>query len=240
MAPCAIPAATRNPISLEKDERVTDEQTLVQRAQSGDEDAFAALFQLHRRRVYSVCLSMTRDVSDAEDLTQEAFLLVFRKVRTFRGDSAFSTWLYRLAVNTVLVKRRRHKFSAMFSLNAPLSPDSQSLQCEIGDRDPYLSSTIDRISLHRAIQALPSGYRMIFDLHEVHGYQHREIAELLHCSINTSKSQLHHAKRKMRSLLFPNWSGATVRDAVRSTDRSNTMAARNNPRSDHASTIPGQ
>ena len=228
MAPCAISAATTNPISLDKNERVTDEQTLVRRAQRGDEDAFATLFQLHRRRVYSVCLSMTRDVSDAEDLTQEAFFLVFRKVRTFRGDSAFSTWLYRLAVNTVLVKRRRHKFPPMLSLNAPMSSDSPSLQYEIGNRDPYLSSTIDRISLRRAIQALPSGYRRIFDLHEVHGYQHREIAELLHCSINTSKSQLHHAKRKMRSLLFPNWSGATVRDAVRSPDTSNTMAARNN------------
>jgi RNA polymerase sigma-70 factor (ECF subfamily) len=229
VAPCAISAATTNPISLDTNERVTDEQTLVRRAQTGDEDAFATLFQLHRKRVYSVCLSMTRDVSDAEDLTQEAFLLVFRKVRTFRGDSAFSTWLYRLAVNTVLVKRRRQKFPPMLSLNAPMSSDSPSLQYEMGNRDPYLSSTIDRISLHRAIQALPSGYRRIFGLHEVHGYQHREIAELLHCSINTSKSQLHHAKRKMRSLLFSNWSGATVRDAVRSTDTSNTMAARNNP-----------
>lgn len=229
MATCAISAATTNPISLPKDERVTDEQALVQRAQRGDEDAFATLFQLHRRRVYSVCLSMTRDVSDAEDLTQEAFLQVLHKVRTFRGESAFSTWLYRLAVNIVLVKRRRHKFPPMLSLDAPLSSDSPSLQYEIGNRDPYLSSTIDRISLHRAIQALPSGYRRIFGLHEVHGYQHHEIAELLHCSINTSKSQLHHAKRKMRRLLLPNGSGAAVRNTVRSTDTSNTMAARNNP-----------
>jgi len=228
VATCAISAATKNSISLEKSERVANELILVRRAQRGDEEAFATLFQLHRRRVYSVCLSMTRDASEAEDLTQEAFLHVFQKVRTFRGDSAFSTWLYRLAVNTVLMKRRRHKSPPMLSLDAPVPSDSPSLRCELGNRDPNLSSTIDRISPHRAIQALPSGYRKIFGLHEVHGYQHHEIAELLHCSINTSKSQLHHAKRKMRGLLFPKWSSAPLRNAVRITDESSTMAATNN------------
>jgi len=208
MAPCASLAATTNSMSLEKSERVTNELTLVRRAERGDEEAFATLFQLHRVWVYSVCLSMTRDSSEAEDLTQEAFLQVFHKVRTFRGDSAFSTWLYRLVVNTVLAKRR-HKSPPMLSLDAPVSSDS-SLRSELGNRDPNLSSTIDRISLHRAIQALPPGYRRIFGLHEVHGYQHREIAERLHCSINTSKSQLYHAKRKMRGLLFPKVSEAMV------------------------------
>ena len=216
MATCANSAATTSSISFEKSERVANELMLVRRVQRGDEEAFAALFQLHRTWVYSVCLSMTRDASEAEDLTQEAFLQVFHKVRTFRGDSAFSTWLYRLAVNTVLMQRRRNKFPAMLSLDAPLSSDLPSLGHELGDRDPNLSGAIDRISLDKAIRALPPGYRKIFGLHEVHGYQHREIAELLHCSINTSRSQLHHAKRKMQRLLLPKRGSAAVRNAVRS------------------------
>jgi RNA polymerase sigma-70 factor (ECF subfamily) len=148
---------------------------------------------------------MTRDASEAEDLTQEAFLQVFHNVGTFRGDSAFSTWLYRVTVNTVLMKLR-HKSPPMLSLDQPMSSDSPSLRRELGKRDLNLSGAIDRISLHQAIQALPPGCRKIFGLHEVHGYRHGEIAELLHCSIGNSKSQLHKAKLKMRSLLFPKWS----------------------------------
>jgi RNA polymerase sigma-70 factor (ECF subfamily) len=215
-----ISAVATNLISVEKSERVANELILVRRAQRGDEEAFAALFQLHRRWVYSVCVSMTSDTSEAEDLTQEAFVQVFHKVGTFRGDSAFSTWLYRIAVNTVLMRRRRHKSPPVLSLDVPVSSDSPSLQCELGNRDLNLSGAIDRIALHRAIQSLPSGYRKIFGLHEVYGYQHREIAELLHCSISTSKSQLHHAKRKMRALLFPKWSRAGLRNAIRATDDS--------------------
>ena len=231
VATCTISAAATNAISLEKSERVAIELTLVRRAQRGDEEAFAALFQLHRRRIYSVCLSMTRDVPEAEDLTQEAFLQVFHKIGTFRGESAFSSWLHRVAVNTVLMKRRRRKPQPMLSLDVPMSSDSPSLRHELGKRDPNLSGAIDRISLHRAIQTLPAGYKKIFGLHEVHGYQHREIAELLHCSIGTSKSQLSRAKLKIRGLLFPKWG----RDnAVRITDESNTIAATNNRRSDTA------
>jgi RNA polymerase sigma-70 factor, ECF subfamily len=220
----AIPAVTTRPVSLEKSERVASELILVRRVQRGDEEAFATLFQLHRKRVYSVCLSMTRDASEAEDLTQEAFLQVFRHVRTFRGDSTFWTWLYRLTVNIVLLKRRRHKSPPILSLDAPASSDSSSLRHELCYRDPHLSGTIDRITLHRAIDALPAGYRRIFGFYEVHGYQHREIAELLHCSINTSKSQLHHARLKMRHLLFPKWSSARLRNAARFAVESIAMA----------------
>src|SRR5947209_9226 len=211
-------------VSPDESERVANDLFLVRCAQHGDEEALATLFQVHRRRVYSICLSMTRDAFEADDLTQEAFLQVFYKVRTFRGDSAFSTWLYRLTVNTVLMRRRRHKSPPMLSLDAAASSDSPSLRHALSNRDLNLSGAIDRISLHRAILALPSGYRTIFGLHEIQGYPHREIAELLHCSINTSKSQLHHAKRKMRRLLFPMRSGARLRNAARVTDESTTMA----------------
>src|SRR5262249_54864437 len=141
--------------------------------------------------------------AEAEDLTQEAFLQVFRCINSFRGDSAFSTWLYRVAVNTVLMKLRRRKFTQMVSLDEPVSTESPSLKRDIGQADLNLNGTIDRIALRRAIEELPEGCRRIFDLHEVEGYQHHEIAELLECSIGNSKSQLHKAKKKMRDLLFP-------------------------------------
>ena len=178
MATRAIPAVTTRPVSLEKSERVASELALVRRVQRGDEEAFATLFQLHRKRVYSVCLSMTRDASEAEDLTQEAFLQVFRNVRTFRGDSAFSTWLYRLTVNIVLLKHRRHKSPPMLSLDAPASSDSPSLRHELCYRDPHLSGAIDRITLHRAIDALPPGYRTIFGFMRFTG---TSIARSLNC-----------------------------------------------------------
>jgi len=184
--------------------RDDSERSLIQRAQLGDEEAFAALFQMHKKRVYSVCLQMTKDVADAEDLTQEAFLQVFRSVNSFRGDSAFSTWLYRIAVNTVLMKLRRRKSPPLVSLDEPVSSDTPSLKRDVGRADPSLSGAVDRIALNRAIEELPAGCRQIFDLHEVKGYQHHEIAQLLQCSIGNSKSQLHKAKMKMRDVLFPN------------------------------------
>jgi len=183
--------------------RKESEATLVQRAQRGEEEAFATLYQMHKKRVYSLCLQMTRDTADAEDLTQEAFLQVFRCVNSFRGDSAFSTWLHRVAVNTVLMKLRRRKSPTLVSLDEPVSTESQSLKRDIGKPDPSLSGAVDRIALRRAAEELPAGCRQIFDLHEVEGYQHHEIAELLQCSIGNSKSQLHKAKLKMRDVLIP-------------------------------------
>jgi RNA polymerase sigma-70 factor (ECF subfamily) len=204
VATCVISATTTNLIPVrDAADRNDSERSLVQRAQNGDEQAFATLFHLHKKRVYSVCLQMTKDVADAEDLTQEAFLQVFRSVNSFRGDSAFSTWLYRVAVNTVLMKLRSRKTPPLVSLDEPASPDSPSLKRDIGKSDPCLSGTVDRIALRRAMEELSEGCRQIFDLHEVEGYQHHEIAEMLDCSVGNSKSQLHKAKMKMRDLLFP-------------------------------------
>jgi len=177
--------------------------SLVQPAQAGDEQAFATLFQQHKTRVYSVCLLMVKDVAEAEDLTQEAFLQVFRAIGSFRGESAFSTWLYRVAVNTVLMRLRRRKSPPTVSLDEPVNSETPSLKRDFGTKDLELSGVVDRIALRRALQELPEGCRTIFALHEVEGYQHHEIAELLNCSIGNSKSQLHKAKLKMRDLLFP-------------------------------------
>jgi RNA polymerase sigma-70 factor, ECF subfamily len=204
VATCVISAAASSVVPLRAEaKREESERSIIERAQNGDEQAFATLFQLHKKRVYSVCLLMTRDVAEAEDLTQEAFLQVFRSVGSFRGDSAFSTWLYRIAVNTVLMKLRRRKSPPALSLDEPVSPDSPSLRHDIGKADPDLCGVIDRIELRRAMQELPQGCRRIFSLHAVQGYQHHEIAKLLDCSIGNSKSQLHKAKMKMRDLLAP-------------------------------------
>src|ERR1700691_50668 len=142
VATCVISATAAADVIPAKEitKRDDSERSLVQRAQRGDEHAFAKLFQLHKKRVYSVCLLMTKDLAEAEDLTQEAFLQVFRSVGSFRGDSAFSTWLYRIAVNTVLMKLRRRKAPPSISLDEPVSADSPSLKREIGRADPLTAS----------------------------------------------------------------------------------------------------
>ena len=175
---------------------------LIRRAQQGDSEAFATLFHTHKMRIYSLCLRMTNNAAEAEDLAQDAFLQVFRKLATFRGDSALSTWLYRIAVNTVLMHFRR-KTPCRVSLDEPVrnQDDSRSVRREYGTRDGRLDSAVTRVALTRAISELPEGYRAIFLLHEVDGYQHREIAQLLGCSVGNSKSQLHKAKLKIRDFL---------------------------------------
>jgi RNA polymerase sigma-70 factor (ECF subfamily) len=204
VATCVISATATNMIPAGQESSPAEsERSLVQRAQHGDEQAFASLYQGHKKRVYSVCLLMTKDLTEAEDLTQEAFLQVFRCVGSFRGDSAFSTWLYRVAVNTVLMKLRRRKAPPTLSLDEPVSPESPSLRRDVGKADLRLTGTIDRIALRRAMRELPDGCRRIFALHEVEGYRHHEIARMLDCSVGNSKSQLHKAKMKMRDLLFP-------------------------------------
>ena len=180
--------------------RLESDLDLVKRAQQGDSDAFASLFYSHKARIYSVCLRMTNNTAEAEDLTQDAFLQVFRKLATFRGDSALSTWLYRIAVNTVLMHFRK-KALRQVSLDEPYNQDAKQVRREYGSRDGRLVSSVDRIALARAIKELPVGYRTIFLLHEVEGYEHQEIAELLDCSVGNSKSQLHKAKLRIRELL---------------------------------------
>jgi RNA polymerase sigma-70 factor, ECF subfamily len=197
-----VPPVSAIPLRAEN-QRDDSEGTLVQRAQRGDERAFATLYQLHNKGVYSACLRMTRDMAEAEDLAQEAFIRVFRNLNSFRGDSAFATWLYRIAVNTVLMKLRRRKSPPVLSLDEPVSLRSPSLKRQVGKQDQRLCGAIDRIALRRAMEELPSGCRQIFHMHEVEGYQHHEIAELLHCSIGNSKSQLSKARMKMRDRLLP-------------------------------------
>lgn len=173
----------------------------IARAQAGEEASFEALYHQHKRRVYSLCLRMTADCSRAEDLTQEAFLKLYRKIGSFRGESAFSTWLHRLTVNTVLMAFRK-KGLPEASPEEQLGPQYEDGPVrEMGKADGVLQGALDRITLERVIAELAPGYRIIFVLHDVEGYEHNEIAAMLGCSIGNSKSQLHKARLKLRGLL---------------------------------------
>jgi RNA polymerase sigma-70 factor, ECF subfamily len=176
------------------------EVELIERAKLGDAEAFEALYHLHKRRVYSLCLRMTANTAAAEDLTQEAFLQLFRKIGTFRGESAFSTWLHRMAVNVVLMQLRK-KGLPVVPLDDTMDTEEEAPKKELGAPDPVLAGSIDRLQLQRAVEDLPPGYRSIFVLHDVEGYEHNEIAEIVGCSVGNSKSQLHKARLKLRELL---------------------------------------
>lgn len=185
---------------LNSTDRHKSDMELVRRAQEGDPDAFSSLFNAHKTKIYSLCLRMTSNTAEAEDLTQDAFLQAFRKLATFRGDSALSTWLYRVAVNTVLMHMRKKGLRPV-SLDQPIEHQDGTLNREQGKLDDRLCGSVDRIAIARAMKELPTGYRTIFILHEVKGYEHHEIARLLRCSVGNSKSQLHKAKARMRDLL---------------------------------------
>jgi RNA polymerase sigma-70 factor, ECF subfamily len=177
------------------------EADVLSRAQAGDHHAFAQLYSLHKRRIYSLCLRMVGNVAEAEDLTQEAFLQLHRKIGTFRGDSAFSTWLHRLAINVVLMQLRKKGLS-LISLDEAMDPAPEEGPARsFGAPDLTLSGAIDRLALQRAVASLPAGYRLIFILHDVEGFEHNEIAAMLDCSIGNSKSQLHKARLKLRDAL---------------------------------------
>ncbi len=178
------------------------EARAIQRAREGDPAAFEYLYRSHSRRVYAVCLRMVGNTTEAEDLTQEAFLHLFRKIHTFRGESAFSTWLHRLAVNIVLMHLRK-KSPPIVSIQATPDPEDEtvSLNVDIGEPDLSLEGLVDRINLKRCIAQLPVGYRSIFVLHDIQGYQHNEIAGILGRSVGDSKSQLHKARMRLREQL---------------------------------------
>ncbi len=180
-----------------------NEAELIERAKQGNAQAFQALYDKHKRRVYSLCLRMTANTAEAEDLTQEAFLQLYRKIATFRGESAFSTWLHRLSVNVVLMQLRK-KSLPVVSLEESTQGEEDTPKKDFGAEDLALAGSIDRLQLQKAVDDLPPGYRTIFVLHDIEGYEHNEIATIVGCSIGNSKSQLHKARMKLRDLLKMN------------------------------------
>jgi RNA polymerase sigma-70 factor (ECF subfamily) len=170
---------------------------LARAAGTGDMLAFEEIYQRHHRRVYSICLRMLQNASEAEDLTQDVFIQLYRKIGSFRGDSAFTTWLHRMTVNQVLMHFRKRTVKFEKTTDEGETP----VQIVNGTEDHRRMPIVDRIALESAIKQLPDGYRNVFVLHDVEGYEHEEVARILGCSVGTSKSQLHKARLKLRKLL---------------------------------------
>jgi RNA polymerase sigma-70 factor, ECF subfamily len=183
-------------------ERILSEKEAIARAKRGDALGFERLYQLHRARVYALCLRMTGNLAEAEDLMQDAFLIVFRKIGSFRGDSAFSTWLHRIAINVALMRRRRRtSLETSLEENSEPGNDRAGPIERLGGDDLFLPGLIDRLQLERALEQLRPFHRLVVELHDVQGYKHNEIAKMLDCSIGDSKSRLHRARARLRQLL---------------------------------------
>ena len=170
---------------------------LTQLASKGNMAAFEEIYSRHHRRVYSICLRMLQRPSEAEDLTQDVFIQLYRKVGSFRGDSAFTTWLHRMTVNQVLMHFRKRSVKYEKTTEEGETPD----QAVVGTSDPGKMRIVDKIALDNAIDQLPPGYKNVFVLHDVQGFEHEEVARILGCSVGTSKSQLHKARLKLQKLL---------------------------------------
>lgn len=168
---------------------------IVAAAQAGDVAAFERLYHAHVGRVYALCLRLTADVATAEELTQDVFVRAWEKLGSFRGDSAFGTWLHRLAVNVVLGRRRSDgRRRARILLTEDLS-----IFDGIGARSPRVG---DRMDLEAALERLPEATRSVFVLHEVEGYSHQEIADLTGRAEGTCKALLHRARRLLKERLL--------------------------------------
>jgi RNA polymerase sigma-70 factor (ECF subfamily) len=184
-------------VNPDADAAPLSDHALAIAAGSGDIGAFEQLYRRHNRRVYSLCLRMTQNVAEAEDLAQEAFIQLFRKIGSFRGESAFTTWLHRLTVNQVLMHFRKRSVK----LERTTEEGETPVQIVRGTENPNRMPVLDRISLDSALKQLPPGYRSVFVLHDIEGHDHEEIAKILGVAVGTSKSQLHKARMKMRRLL---------------------------------------
>jgi RNA polymerase sigma-70 factor (ECF subfamily) len=181
---------------------VLSEAETIRRAQNGDSAAFEKLYRLHSGRVFSLCVGMLKNPAEAEDLTQETFLTVFRRIGTFRGEAAFSTWLHRVAANLVLMHIRKNTI-AQTSLEEMTEKreENDAPRREFSAPDLYLNGSVDRLTLQKAIDQLPPGFRAEVVLYDIQGYEHREIADMLGFTTGTSKSQLHRTRRRLRELL---------------------------------------
>jgi RNA polymerase sigma-70 factor (ECF subfamily) len=170
-------------------------------AQAGDSEAFTQLYLQHKKRVFSICMGMVHDFSLAEDLMQETFVRLHRKIATFRGESLFTTWLHRMTVNIVLMHLRKRALPVVSLDHMMINISDEQFRPGFGSSDPRQIGAIDRLAIDRALTTLAPGYRNIFLLHDVHGFEHREIASMEGCSLGNSKSQLYMARRALRNAL---------------------------------------
>lgn len=195
------------------------ESEIIQRVKLGDHKAFEYIYRKHRSHVYSVCVRMTQNRADAEELTQDVFLQLFRKIGSFRGESSLWTWLHRLTINIVLMDARHKRLCKTVPLldnDESDAAESEPANSRLAQEDRFLSGSVSRLMLLKAIQRLAPGYRTVLWLHDVLGYQHDEIAELMCCTIGSTKSQLHRARLRMRAQLI----GRTAQPCARQRGRS--------------------
>ncbi|MFZ0061743.1 MAG: RNA polymerase sigma factor [Pyrinomonadaceae bacterium] len=190
-------SGSKSAVQAQPEPAPLSDHALAIAAGKGDMGAFEQLYERHNRRVYAVCLRMTQNVAEAEDLAQEAFIQLFRKIGSFRGESAFTTWLHRLTVNQVLMHFRKRSVK----LERTTEEGETPVQIVRGTENPNKMPVLDRIGLDHALKGLPPGYRSVFVLHDIEGHDHEEIAKILGVAVGTSKSQLHKARMKLRRLL---------------------------------------
>jgi RNA polymerase sigma-70 factor, ECF subfamily len=181
----------------EVDKKGPSDLELAKKSAGGDTSAFEELYRRHFRRVYALCMRMMGNPTEAEDMTQEVFLQLFNKIGMFRGESAFTTWLHRMTVNQVLMHFRKKSTRSELITEEGETP----VQIVRGTEDASRMPVVDRIALERALLQLPVGYRTVFVLHDIEGYEHYEVADMLGIAEGTSKSQLHKARLKLRQLI---------------------------------------
>lgn len=179
------------------DHTASSDYALTRGAARGDASAFEELYRLHHRRVYTLCLRMTQNEAEAEDITQDVFIVLLHKAGDYRAEASFTTWLHRMTVNQVLMHFRRKKAKR----EEQAEDDAEEAAAPRGTSGARAAQLVDRITLEDALSRLPPGYRAAFVLHDVEGYEHEEVARLLGCAVGTSKSQLHKARTKLRKLL---------------------------------------
>ena len=172
-----------------------DEAQLIQQCQRGNLDAFKSLYELHKHRTYNIAYRIHGNHEDAQDSVQDAFIIIYKKINSFRGDSTLSTWLYRIVVNTCLNNIRRSK-TAKNRIDF-INSDDLAGETKFEKNKPL------EIILDEEIQNLPPGYRAVFVLYEIEGFTHQEISRILNKSVGTSKSQLHRAKQLLQKRLKP-------------------------------------
>jgi RNA polymerase sigma-70 factor (ECF subfamily) len=187
-------AMPKGPIDLQARRK---EMLAIRSAQRGDPAGFQFIYEKYKTYVYSLCLRMTHDPTLAEDLTQDIFLHVWRKVASFKGTAMFRTWLYRVSVNMVLLYFRRHKMNT-FSLDNETSLASTEIRIAETAHQPDME---EHISLRRTLHTLSPRYRRVLMLHDLHGYRHEDISHLLGITSGASRSQLHKARVKLRLAL---------------------------------------
>jgi RNA polymerase sigma-70 factor (ECF subfamily) len=176
------------------------EAEAIEKAQNGDVGGYEALYHMHKRQVYALCLRFSGNASDAEDLTQEVFLQVYRKISGFRGDAKFGSWIYRVAANFGLMFTRRRRLEQI-SLSALPETESNSASSNWGSRSSAGSLPLERVALGRALTSLPPSRMNVVLLHDIRGYTHSEVGQCLGVAAGTSRSQLYRAHMVLRSIL---------------------------------------